>query len=460
MLKRLRWQLTGAYLAATLLLVGMVGGGTYLILNNYFQSTIDLTMQHRMVIQFHLFGVELPYRLLEAEEEWFEQQLSIAGDGEQSEEQIVKLYRNWIEHEQEEDYMEEISEHAFQNDQNAIFVMPLNTRGELLFNPNPYTLPMDPDVDSSQRALDKGYDWNTVKLPNGRRARVLSYATNDPAAPAVVQVGRLLTDQDQVLKNLVSGVLITGGVSMLVFGAISWWLAGKTLVPAQKAWDNQQSFIANASHELRAPLSLIRASVEVAQRGKLPHKADALLGDVVTEVDYMNSMVEDLLLLSRLDAGHLELEQARLSIAELVSDTARKVQTLAERQGISLQAQAGEAYVRGDHKRLRQVLIILLDNALQHTPAGGEVWVTSKQAGKQVEISVADTGVGIAPEHIGRIFDRFYQVETAADSMRRSNGLGLSIAKALVENHGGTIKVESKVQQGSRFTITLPLDEG
>ena len=460
MLKRLRLQLTGAYLAATLALIALVGGGSYLILQNYFQQSIDLTMQHRMVIQFHLFGVRIPHRLIEAEEAWFQQQVNITSDDGQSQEQLIQSYRSWIEHEQEEDYLEEISEHAFESDQNAIFVMPLDESGALLFNPNPYGLPMSPAVASSQRALQNGYDWDTVRLPSGTRARVLSYRTDDPGAPAVVQVGRLLTDQDQVLKNLLFGVLIAGGVSMLVFGGISWWLAGKTLVPAQRAWDNQQSFVANASHELRAPLSLIRASVEVAQRGDLPQKADTLLADVVTEVDYMNSLVEDLLLLSRLDTGHLALEDATLSVAELVTDTARKVGPLAEQQGIRLQVRAGEGMVRGDQKRLRQVLIILLDNALQHTPAGGEVQLESQRVGKRMQIRVTDNGVGIAQQHLERIFDRFYQVQSPAGSVRRSNGLGLSIARALVETHGGSIMVESKEGEGSTFTISLPLMEG
>ncbi len=459
MLKRLRWQLTGAYMAATLALIGLVGGGTYLVLQNYFQQSIELAMQHRMVIQFHLFGVSIPHRLIEAEEAWFQQQVSITSEEGQSQEQIVKAYYDWIEHEQDEDYLEEISEHAFESDQNAIFVMPLDINGELLFNPNPYSLPMPPALESSQRALEKGYDWDTVRLPGGGRARVLSYRTEDAGAPAVLQVGRLLTDQDQVLKNLVFGILIAGGVSMLAFGGISWWLAGKTLVPAQRAWDNQQSFIANASHELRAPLSLIRASVEVAKRGRLPEQADALLGDVVTEVDYMNSLVEDLLLLSRLDTGHLALEEAPLLVGELVSGTARMVGPLAEQQGIRLQVQAGEAQVSGDPKRLRQVLIILLDNALQHTAAGGQVRLESRRAGKRVEISVSDTGVGIAPQHLERIFERFYQVQPPAGSVRRSNGLGLSIARALVEKHGGTLMVKSKEGEGSTFTISLPVVE-
>jgi signal transduction histidine kinase len=119
--------------------------------------------------------------------------------------------------------------------------------------------------------------------------------------------------------------------------------------------------------------------------------------------------------------------------------------------------QAVPAHVSGDPKRLRQVLLILLDNALQHTPDGGLVRLEATLQGKEVLITVEDSGVGIAREHLEHIFERFYQVETSLRELQRSNGLGLSIAKALVEKHHGAIRVESQVGQGSKFIITLPV---
>jgi signal transduction histidine kinase len=457
MLRRLRWQLTGAYLLAALAIVAFVGAGTYLIVQNYFQGTIDLSLQHRMAIQFHLYGVALPESLVSAEEAWYQQQLNLITDKPQFQAQFNQSFQNWFEHENEEGYEEEIFEHAFESDLIALFVLPLNASGELLFNPNPFPLPMSPNVESSQKALELGYDWATTQLPSGDRVRILSYRTGVATAPAVFQVGQLLTSRDRIMKNLLFGILITGGVSMAVFGFISWWLAGKTLVPAQKAWDNQQSFVANASHELRAPLSLMRASVEVAQRSQLPEKASALLDDVIEECDYMNYLVEDLLLLSRLDAGHLVLEKSPIAVDHLIEDVARNGKPLAEKQRIELHIHSEPVQITGDPKRLRQVLLILLDNAFQHTPAGGEISLEAILAGKEVVISVQDTGAGIPPEHLPRIFERFYQVEAATRSETRSNGLGLSIAKALVENHAGSIRVESELGKGSRFVISLPV---
>ncbi|MBN2502235.1 MAG: HAMP domain-containing histidine kinase [Anaerolineales bacterium] len=458
MLNRLRIQLTATFLLATFALVVLIGGGSYYFLWRYFKNTIDLSLQHRMASQFQLFGVELPPSLLEAERTWFETQTNLAAN------QAIPLnpndpdYEDLFEQEREAEYETERGEHAYESDLSAVFVFPLDASGQLLFDPNPYPVPLEPDVESGLAALETGFDWHTVTLDDGTRVRLLSYRTADPGAPAVLQLGRLLTDQDRVLRQLLVGIIIVGGFSFLLVGGGSWQLAGRTLGPAQKAWDQQQAFIANASHELRTPLTLIRASTEVALRHTPVEKEAGLLRDVLDECDYMDDLVEDLLLLSRLDAGHLELQREEVALENLLGDIERQIRPLAEQRGIQVSCQAGDVQVYGDRTRLRQVLLILLDNAIQHTPSGGAIRLEVLPGNKQVQIVIADNGSGIPAEHLLHLFERFYQVKSEWDEGTRSNGLGLSIAKRLIEAHAGSIQVDSREGEGTRVTITLSKD--
>lgn len=451
MLKTLHWKLTLAYMAATLGLILLVGGAAYLDLQNYFQTTIDLSLMHSMAGQFHLFGVSLPQQLIEAEVDW----LRLSGTG-----GAVSAYAEPDEqslgHEQEEGSEHEILEGEYSADLAAIFAMPLDERGALLFNPNPYPLPMNPVQEASQAALANGSDVRTVRLPSGSRVRLLSFRTEQGVEPAVLQLGRFVVDQDRALNQLAIGITTAGGFILLLVGAGSWWLAGRTLVPAQRAWDQQQAFVANASHELRTPLTLMRASTEVALRGRVGKKERGLLNDVLQETDYMSRLVADLLLLSRLDAGRLNLELDRLPIKNLLADIRRQVSKMPQGERISVQTKDGAGAVQGDSTRLRQVMLILLDNAIKHTPPDKPIRVRSNQAGKNIELVVEDEGSGIPAAHLDHIFERFYQVAGRSGQATHSYGLGLSIAKKLIELHGGTIRVQSQLGRGTQFTVSLP----
>ncbi|MBL8057621.1 MAG: hypothetical protein JNK29_13040, partial [Anaerolineales bacterium] len=250
-------------------------------------------------------------------------------------------------------------------------------------------------------------------------------------------------------------------------------------------WARQQTFIANASHELRTPLTLMRASAEVAQRSLPAEGAPSLgaaqtlrglLADVLGECDHMGRLVNDLLLLSRLDAGKLPLELATVPVAGLLEEAGRQIKRMAEEQGVAVDVRATPGEVRADVTRLRQVLLILLDNALRHTPSGGQIRLTSEPAGRQIVISVGDTGSGIPPEHLPRLFERFYRADSARGREAPRSpaapsplhpargdagtsggaGLGLAIAKSLIEAQHGHIRVESQPGHGTRVSLTLP----
>jgi signal transduction histidine kinase len=264
-------------------------------------------------------------------------------------------------------------------------------------------------------------------------------------------------------------LLACGGASVAV-GLASWYLAGRSLGPARKAWEQQQVFVANASHELRAPVTLIRASAEYALRqnpgigpfrpspdpalAATPGVAEVLT-DIVAETDHLSRLVDDLILLSRLDAGKIEVVAEPVLLTDLFLDVTRTFGRLAEEKGVALQVNTGEGVARGDRTRLRQVVLILLDNALRHTPPGGTISLETRFDGRRVVIAVADTGTGIAPEDLPHIFDRFYQARVT-DSDNRGSGLGLSIAKSLVEALKGRIEVTSRPGEGTRMTLSLP----
>jgi len=233
-------------------------------------------------------------------------------------------------------------------------------------------------------------------------------------------------------------------------------------VPIRIAFRRQQDFVADASHELRTPLTLIRANAEmIARHPELPVSANAdLLEDILAETDRLSRLVNDLLVLARADAGQEGLNIVDLALDDLVRETARQFASLAEKRGLTLSVFANQPVkVRGDVAKLRQLLVILLDNAVKYTPAGGEITVRcqrSPSGGRlPVTLTVSDTGPGIAPEHLPHIFERFYRADKAR-THDGGAGLGLAIAHWIVTAHKGKIQATSTLGQGTTFTVQLP----
>lgn len=224
------------------------------------------------------------------------------------------------------------------------------------------------------------------------------------------------------------------------------------------AFRRQRQFTADASHELRTPLTAIKGQVEVAlsrQRGADAYR-DVLRG-VNDEVDRLIRLVGSLLTLARADAGEIPIASERVDLGGLVTGAVTQVRPAAERKEIEVHLEAGpDATLQADEDLLLQLLLNLLDNALKHTPRGGQVTVGWDADDEAVGLWVRDTGIGIAPEHLEPIFDRFYRVDRARSRAEGGAGLGLSISRWIAEAHGGTIAVESSPGQGARFTVTLP----
>ncbi len=173
----------------------------------------------------------------------------------------------------------------------------------------------------------------------------------------------------------------------------------------------------------------------------------------------MERLAQDLLTLARSDAGGLELMTAPVEVAAVAAEVVRRTSPLAQSKGLDLrlQAESQEATVEADPDRLQQLLLILIDNAIKHTPAGGKVDVRVRRHGQHVQVEVADTGSGIPAEHLPRIFDRFYRADKARARQQGGTGLGLAIAKMLVDAHDGQLQITSTLGVGTQATVSLPL---
>ena len=222
----------------------------------------------------------------------------------------------------------------------------------------------------------------------------------------------------------------------------------------------RREFVANVSHELRTPLAGLKALVETLEDGALedPDVARDFLGRMHVEVDGLVQLVEELLELSRVESGQVALRTQPIDLAAVVAAGAERLRLQAERQGLSFAVHLpGDlSSVHADPERIQQVVVNLVHNAVKFTPPGGRVTVTAERRDGEVAVAVADSGVGIAPEALARLFERFYKADKARAN--GGTGLGLAIAKHLVQAHGGRIWAESAGKgQGATFTFTIPL---
>jgi two-component system heavy metal sensor histidine kinase CusS len=228
----------------------------------------------------------------------------------------------------------------------------------------------------------------------------------------------------------------------------------------ERSFTEIRRFTADASHELRTPLTAIRTEAEVALgRPSIAAEHQHLLGSILEECDRLTRMTDQLLTLSREDAGVARQVREGIDLAALVSRVVDTMQPVAEAKGVRLDM-AGRAGLpmTGDEARLRQVFYNLLDNAIKYTPEGGKVEVRLEPEDQLAVVTVRDTGIGIAPEHLPRVFDRFYRVDKARTRAEGGTGLGLSIAKTIVVAHGGQIGLASTPGQGTTCTVKLPTD--
>jgi heavy metal sensor kinase len=217
-------------------------------------------------------------------------------------------------------------------------------------------------------------------------------------------------------------------------------------------------FTADASHELRTPLAVMRTTAEVALRAPERDEPRAALERIVAEVERASQLTENLLLLARADSGAVPLQKHNVDLVEAMREACTQVEVLARVKALKLDARLPDTgvWVAGDAQALRRLFLILLDNAVKYTPADGCLEVSLRQQDGTALGVVADTGIGIPPEDLPHVFDRFYRADRARSRAQGGTGLGLAIGRWIAEAHGGEITVTSELGRGSVFTVRLP----
>ncbi len=362
------------------------------------------------------------------------------------------------------------------------------------------------DVPLSRQALEVAFSGRTIfesaKYPKEPPLRLISvpiiYQKN---LLYIVQVGTSMESVDQTLNRLLLVLLVTMPIALAVSLAGGWFMAGRALrpvdaitqaaqriaggdltqrltVPAsadeigrltgtfnnmiarlETSFRQIRQFSSDASHELRTPLTVMKGETELAlRRPRDQHDYQVVLESNLEEIDRMTRIVDELLFLSRADMGEVKMERLPVRLETLIEDIHRQASLLGQERDIQIVlGTVTPAIVLGDELRLRELFLNLVDNAIKYSNPSGTVDIALTVEQGEVKLSVADRGIGIATEDLGRIFDRFYRTDDARAHTKKGTGLGLAICTWIAESHQGRIDVKSEVGRGSTFTVTLPL---
>ena len=282
--------------------------------------------------------------------------------------------------------------------------------------------------------------------------RVLVAPIQTPLGVVVAVVIGDRTNEIGTLETLLV-VLLVGGLlvlaASLVVGSV---YAGRALVPIRESLRRQREFAADASHELRTPLAITRAAIAELSRGRDdPSTVERAIADLDAGATRLEQLVGDLLLLARTDAEAIELDRVPTDLAHLAAEATESLEPVAAQRGVRLVLDIRPAPTEGDETRLRQLVAILVDNAIRHSPANGRVTVGVRPG---ATLSVEDEGPGVRPEDLDKVFDRFWR---AADAPSGGTGLGLAIARWIAERHAGSIVAANRSDRaGARFIVRLP----
>jgi signal transduction histidine kinase len=348
----------------------------------------------------------------------------------------------------------------FGGNSSGTFAWPFDADGNSLARGAPQGLPVQPSLAA---AVGSGSDVRPATIGD-LPIRAMTRRVDSPIGTIYIQVIQDRTAEQQTLDALLRVLIVGGAVVVLVAVAFGAVYARRALVPIREslatqrmALHRQREFAADASHELRTPLTVIRSSVEHLRRSRgKPEATTEALDDIDVEVGQMTALVEDLLLLARSDSGAISLNRLPVDLGDVAAEGAGALVQLAGDRGVSLGLDPEPAMVRGDQARLRQLIVILVDNAVRHTPRGGSVLVRVRGDRQEVTVDVDDDGPGIRPEDMPKVFDRFWRAPGQASG---GTGLGLAIAKSIVDLHDGRITVSNRPEGGARFTVRLPAAE-
>jgi signal transduction histidine kinase len=346
------------------------------------------------------------------------------------------------------------------------FFLVLDAKGAVIANQSGVPLGPLPSADAVATARRTGRDLRTVDLAPGQPVRLMTVAVAPHDAPSgqptgFVQAGYVLTLHDRQSQSLILAILGVGLVGLAGAALVTYWVVGRALVPIRAAFGTERRFVADASHEIRTPAAIIRSSAEVLEREDLVKpEGQPLVEGIVAEADRLGRLVDDLLALAASERGALRVERRPIDAAEVARATVARALPLAGERGVDLSGPPSDAAplpVHGDHERLVQLLLVLLDNAFRHSPPNGHVAVSAARVGRRAEIRVDDEGPGVPPEARRTIFEPFSRLPGTRRRGDEGAGLGLAIANRLAELHGGSLEVTDAPGGGARFVLGLPI---
>ncbi|MDD4238876.1 MAG: HAMP domain-containing sensor histidine kinase [Desulfotomaculaceae bacterium] len=335
-----------------------------------------------------------------------------------------------------------------------VFGVLLDDQGQLISAARENVIVSDDMIaEVSKRALASGSQEGILY---DQRLRFLLKQTPEGARIAFADMTREL----DAITNLLITLLLVGAGGLAAFFLVSLFLSGWALNPVEKAWEQQRQFVADASHELKTPLTVILANTGIL----LAHRQDTIdqhskwVEYTQAEANRMKKLVEDLLFLAKSDAAQSPVLQTSMNFSDLVWSCFLPFESVAYEQGIISNSEiAPDITLIGDEGQLKQLAVILLDNSCKYAGKGGTVTLTLKRLPESVCLSVTNTGAPISSEHLEHIFERFYRSDSSRSREQGGYGLGLAIAKAIVENHRGRISVESSEAAGTTFSVCFPL---
>lgn len=265
---------------------------------------------------------------------------------------------------------------------------------------------------------------------------------------------------NETKKRLVVTLVVINGTILAISGTLSYFLAGRTLRPIQKMLEEQNRFISDSSHELRTPLTALKTSLEVNLRDKklTLSQAKRLMSDNIKEVNALQKLSDGLLTLTRFESAQNLPEFKKVMLSDIVSEAVTKVDPLLLSKNIILKNNVKNVSINGHHQSLIDLVVILLDNAIKYSPANSSITIYTAIKGKTTRLMVKDEGIGIPKKDIPYIFDRFFRSDSSRSKTEIDGfGLGLSIAKKIVDTHHANIVVSSIVGKGSLFTVTFQI---
>jgi len=270
-----------------------------------------------------------------------------------------------------------------------------------------------------------------------------------------------VTNSYKFLRNLLYTFLAVGLIMLIVIYFTSRYFANRSIAPVKEAFDKQQRFIADASHELRTPLAVINTNVDVllANSDDPIRTQEKWLQHIKSETERMRTLTSDLLYLTQMEDARESIITTSFNMSEAVESVILTLEAVIFEKNMELSYDiTPDLYTRGSSEQMKQVILILLDNAMKYTNPSGSIKLTLKKQGHDVLLTVTNTGEGIPQEHLARIFDRFYRVDASRSRKNGGYGLGLAIAKTIVEQSKGRIYAKSVLNDKTSFYVQLPAD--